>query len=66
MQERNNELLQAVVNASQVARDTKATRDDAIRAARREGFTLRQVAEASGLANQTVRRICGAGAAATV
>lgn len=65
MQDRNVEVMNELVDAAQRASAAKAARDEAIRKARREGYTLREIAEAAGLANQTIRRICGnVGAAA--
>ncbi len=58
MQERDPQIKEQLIEAAQKAASAKAARDEAIRVARREGYTLREIAEAAGLANQTIRRIC--------
>jgi outer membrane biosynthesis protein TonB len=53
--------LAAAEKASEKYREARAVRDAAITAAREDGFVLRELSEATGYANQTIRRIIGGG-----
>lgn len=50
---------------SERAAQEVSDRDRVIRIAKREGATLRALAEATGLSRQTIANICTAGSAAT-
>ena len=52
----------AALVAERAAQET-SDRDRVIRIARREGATLRALAEATGLSRQTIANICAAGSA---
>jgi len=47
----------AVEAAAQQSRQARADLEDAIRAARKEGASLREIAAAAGLSHEIVRRI---------
>lgn len=55
---RRNSLLTTAGKHATTARTAMAARNEAIVAARNDGFVLREISEATGLAHQTVRRIC--------
>lgn len=52
--------IAAAALLSRSAADEQSDRDRVIRIARREGATLRALADATGLSRQTVANICGA------
>lgn len=59
---RNDALGAAVAAAALLARrasEEATARDRVIRIARREGATLRALADATGLSRQTIANICG-------
>lgn len=51
--------IAAVALLSRRAAEEQSDRDRVIRIARREGATLRALAEATGLSRQTIANICG-------
>ena len=55
-------LAAAALLAERAAQET-SDRDRVIRIAKREGATLRALAEATGLSRQTIANICSAGSA---